>query len=251
MDLIYLKVFLCRADVKIVVICTVTGGILQVLSKKYLKSYPEFSKDAPVTKKKYRQPRFFSPRGGALIEISGISIKIVAKVVLNFLAKKGLLAGIMIGVGGVIIKIPSTAISAYLRDSFPQNLPHLEKKKFILVGGEKIYLDQCDQSLEYLFKILEDETIPFEEKKKVARSVLTKYLNLQTVNGRIGFVLCIVFLLYILSIQNPSGFYILLENLIQSIKEGRISKAMGRSIVRRLQKKGIPIDPELLEVVSS
>jgi hypothetical protein len=251
MNLISLKVFLCRTDVKIVVICTLTGGILQVLSNQYLKSYPEFSKDAPVTKKKYRQPRFLSPRGGALIEISGISIKIVAKVVLNFLAKKGLLAGMMIGVGGVISKIPSTAISAYLRDSFPQNLPHLEKKKFILVGGEKIYLDQCDQSLEYLFKILEDETIPFEEKRKVARSILTKYLDLKTMNGRIGFVLCIVFVLYILSIQNPSGFYILLENLIQAIKEGRISKAIGRSIVRRLQKKGVAIDPELLEVVSS
>jgi hypothetical protein len=249
MNLTSLKFFLCRSDVKIVIICTVTGAILQVLSKQYLKSYPEFSKDAPVTKKKYRQPRFLSPRGGALIEISGISIKVVAKVVLNFLAKKGLLAGI--GTGVVISKIPSTAISTYLLDSFPQNLPHLEKKKFILVGGGKIYLDQCDQSLEYLFKILEDETIPFEEKRKVARSILTKYLDLKTMNGRIGFVLCIVFVLYILSMQNPSGFYILLENLIQAIKEGRISKAIGRSIVRRLQKKGIAIDPELLEVVSS
>jgi hypothetical protein len=249
MNLTSLKIFLCRNDVKIVIICTVTGGILQILSKQYLKSYPEFSKDAPVTKKKYRQPRFLSPRGGALIEISGISIKVVAKVVLNFLAKKGLLAGI--GTGVVISKIPSTAISTYLRDAFPQNLPHLEKKKFILVGGEKIYLDQCDQSLEYLFKILEDETIPFEEKGKVSRSILTKYLDLKTMDGRIGFVLCIVFVLYILSIQNPSGFYILLKNLIQAIKEGRISKAIGRSIVRRLQKKGIPIDPELLEVVSS
>ena len=123
----------------------------------------------------------------------------------------------MVTGGGVVIsKIPATAISTYLRDAFPQNLPHLEKKKFILVGGEKIYLDQCDQNLEYLFKILEDETIPFEEKEKVARSILTK----KTLNGRITFVL------YILSIQNPSGFYILLKNLIKAIKEGRISKAI-------------------------
>jgi len=251
MNLTSLKIFFCRNDVKIVIICTVTGGILQVLAKQYLKSHPEFLKDEPVTKKKYRQPRFLSPRGGAIIEISGISIKVVAKVVLNFLAKKGLLAGIVTGGGVVISKIPATAISTYLRDSFPQNLPHLEKKKFILVGGEKIYLDQCDQNLEYLFNILNDETIPFEEKEKVARSILTKYLDLKTVNGRIAFVLCIVFVLYILSIQNPSGFYILLKNLIKAIKEGKISKAIGRSIVRRLKKKGIAIDPELLEVVSS
>lgn len=250
MNLTSLKIFLGRNDVKIVIICTVTGGVLQVLSKQFIKSHPEFSKDTPVTKKKYKQPRFLSPRGGALIEISGISIKVAAKVVVNFLAKKGLLAGIGTGVGVVISKIPSTAISTYLRDSFQQNLPHLEKKKFILVNGEKIHLDQCDQSLEYLFKILEDDTIPFEEKKKVARSILTKYLDLKTINGRISFVLCIVFVLYILSMQNQSGFYILLKNLIQAIKEGRISKAIGRSIVRRLQKKGIVIDPELLEVVS-
>ena len=251
MNLISLKVFLCRNDVKIVIICTVTGGILQVLSKKYLKSHPEFLKDEPVTKKKYRRPRFLSPRGGSIIEISGISIKVVTKVVLNFLAKKGLMTGIMTGTGIVISKIPLTAISTYLSDSFPQNLPHLEKKKFILVGGEKIYIDQCDRNLKYLFKILEDETIPFEEKEKVARSILTKYLDLKTMNGRITFVLCLVFVLYILSIQNPSGFYILLKNLIKAIKEGKISKAIGRAIVRRLEKKGIVIDPELLEVVSS
>jgi len=190
MNLTPLKIFFCRNDVKIVIICTVTGGILQVLSKQYLKSHPEFLKDAPVTKKKYRLPRFLSPRGGAFIEISGISIKVVAQVVVNFLAKKGLLAGLATSGAVVISKIPATAISTYLRDAFPQNLPDLEKKKFILVGGEKIYLDQCDQNLKYLFQILEDETIPFEEKEKVASSILTKYLNLKTMTGRVTFVLC-------------------------------------------------------------
>ena len=251
MSLTSLKIFLCRNDVRIVLICTVTGGILQVLSKQYLKSHSEFLKGAPVTKKKYRPPRFLSPRGGALIEISGISIKVVAQVVVKFLAEKGLLAGLAAGGTVVISKIPATAVSTYLRDAFPQNLPDLEKKKFILVGREKIYLDQCDQNLKYLFKILEDETIPFEEKEKIAGSILTKYLNLKTMTGRVTFVLCIVFILYILSNQNPSSFYILLKNLIKAIKEGRISKAIGRSIVRRLQKKGIAVDLELLEVVSS
>lgn len=251
MNLTYLKVFLSRNDVKIIIIGTVTGGILQVLSARYLKSHPEFLEDAPVTQKKYSRPRIFSPHGGAFIEISGVSIKVVAKVVLNFLAKKGLLVGIG-ATGSVILrKIPATAISTYLRDSFPQNLPHLEKKKFILVGGEKIYIDQCDQNLRYLFNFLEDETIPFEEKDRVAHSILTKYLGLKTINGRLTFVLCIVFVLYLLSIQNTAGFYIVLKNLIKAIKEGRISKAIGRSIVRRLQKKGIAIDPELIEVVSS
>jgi hypothetical protein len=247
MYLTYLKIFLCRTDVKIVLVCRVSGGILQVVSQKYIKSHPEFLKDAPVTKKKYRRPRFLSPRGGAFIEISAMSIKVVTQVGVNFLAKKGLLAGLATGVSVVISKIPATAVSTYLRDSFPQNLPDLEKKKFLLIGGEKIYLNQCDQNLEYLFKILEDETIPFEEKEKVARSILTKYLNLKTMTGRITCVLCIVFILYLLSIQNPSGFYILLKNLIKAIKEGRISKPIA--IVKRLEN--IVVDPELIEVVSS
>jgi|AntRauMFilla1563_2_1112583.scaffolds.fasta_scaffold04572_3 hypothetical protein len=250
MSLTYLRVLLCRNDVQIIVICTATGGLLQIISKSYLKSHPEFLEDQPVkpvTKKRYRRPRFWSPRGGALIEISFVSLKIV----LNFLAKKGLLAGLLTGSGLVISKIPAAAVSTYLRDAFPQNLPHLEKKKFILVHGEKIYLDQCDQNLHYLFLILEDETIPFEEKQKVARSILTKYLDLQTLNGRIAFVLCIGFMLYILSIQNPSSYYILLQNLLEAIKEGRISKALARALVRRLKRRGVPISPELVEVINS
>lgn len=85
-------------------------------------------KDKPVTKEKYRPLRFLSPRGGALIEISGIKIKIMEEIALNFLAKKGLLAGLVTGGSIVISKIPATAVSTYLRDAFPQNLPDLEKK---------------------------------------------------------------------------------------------------------------------------
>ena len=247
-----LKMFLCRNDVKIMLICTATGGILQVISKKYLESHPELLRDAPVTpvtEKKYIPPRFF--RGGAAIEISGISIKIVAEAALKFLATKGLVAGITTGGAAIISKIPVTAVSTYLRDAFPQNLPDLEKKKFILVGGEKIYLDQCDQNLKYLFDILEDETIPFEERKKVAQSILTKYLNLKTPFGRRNVVLCITFMIYILSTKRHSSFYLMMKSLIKAIREGRITKQMARLIVRRLRKLGVNIDPELAEVVAS
>lgn len=244
-----LRFFFCRTDVKIIIISTLTGGILQILAKRYLNSHPEFLTNPPKTDQK---PKPCSPRGGAIIEVSGITVKFMGEVILNFLAEKGLITGLIGGTSVIAVsKIPLTAVSTYLRDSFPQNLPQLEKKKFVLIGEEKIYIDQCDQSLKYLFKILEDDTIPFEEKEKLARSILTKYLDLKTINGRRNFVLCIVFLLYILSNQNTSSFYILLKNLIKAIKEGRISKALGRSIVRRLKKKGVVIDPELIEVVNS
>jgi len=92
----------------------------------------------------------------------------------------------------------------------------------------------------------------FKEKEEIARSVLTKYLDLKTAKGRINFVLCIVSILYIFSeLQDMSTYHIILKNLIKAIKEGRISKKIGRLIVRRLQRQGLLIDPELLEIINS
>ena len=241
MNLISVKLFFCRSDVRIIIFGTAAGGILQILSKRYLKNHPEFLKDSP----KYKET---PPRGGVTGEI--VAGKVIVQAILTFLAEHGLTAGLLSSTGVVISKIPVTVISTYLRDAFPQNLPHLEKN-FILIDGEKIYLDPCDQNLEYLFKILKDKTIPFEEKEKVAHSVLTKYLNLKTHSGRRNFVICIVLILYILSIKNSSGFYIMMRSLIKAIREGKISKAMGRLIARRLRKKGILIDPELADIVDA
>ena len=242
MVLIRIKLFFCRGDVRIIIFGTLTGAILQSLSKRYLKNHPEFLKDSPESKETL-------PRGGGAGEI--VAGKVIVQAILTFLAEHGLTAGLISSTGLVISQIPVDSISTYLRDAFPQNLPHLEKKKFILVDGEKIYFDQCDQNLKYLFKILEDETIPFEEKKKIAHSVLVKYLNLKTQSGRRNFVLCIVFVIYTLSIQNPSSFYIMMQSLIKAIREGKISRGIGRLIVRRLRKRGILIDPELAEIVAS
>ena len=52
MNLTTLKIFLRRNDVRIIIICTLSGGILQVISKQYLKRHPEFLRDVPVTEKK-------------------------------------------------------------------------------------------------------------------------------------------------------------------------------------------------------
>ena len=67
MNLTTLKVFLCRNDVKIIIISTVTGGILQIISKQYLKSHPELLEDEPVTKEKRKRPKFLSPSVPKLI----------------------------------------------------------------------------------------------------------------------------------------------------------------------------------------
>ena len=59
MNLTSLKNFLCRNDLKTVIIWTVIGGILQVLSKQYLKSHPKLLQDPPVTNEKDKPLRFF------------------------------------------------------------------------------------------------------------------------------------------------------------------------------------------------
>lgn len=239
MNLITLKVFFCRSEVRIIIFGTVTGGVLQILSKRYLKNHPEFLKDLPESKE-------IIPRGGEII--SGV---VLAQGILSFLAEHGLTAGLLSSAGLAISRIPVTSISTCLRNSVPQNLSHLEKKKFILVEERKMSFDQVDQNLKYLFDILEDETIPFEERKEVADSVLTKYLNLKTPSGRRNFMLCIVFIISILFTNHRSSFYLMMRSLIKAIREGKITKPMARFIVRKLRKKGVPIDPELTELVAS
>jgi hypothetical protein len=207
----------------------------------------------PEIEIKNTNPRFrgFLPRGGVMVELSGISITVIAKVAIKFLAENRLLAGLFTGSGMALSNISTSALDTYLRDAFAQNLLELERQKFILVDGEKLYLDQCDQNIQYLFMVLKDPRLPFEEKEKITRSILTKYLNLKTADGRVNFVLCIVFILYIFSTRITSSYYVVLKNLIKAIKEGRISKIVGRAIIRKLKKGGLPIDPKLLEVINS
>lgn len=240
MNLVSLRLFFCRSDVRIVIFGTVTGGVLQILSKRYLKNHPEFLKDSPESKK-------IIPRGGEIISGSAA----LTQAILSFLAEHGLTAGLLSSTSVVISRIPITSISRCLRDAVPQNLSHLEKENFILVEGRKIYFDQCDQNLKYLFDILEDETIPFAERKKIAHSVLTKYLNLKTPSGRLNFVLCMVFIISILFTKHRSSFYAMMRSLIKAIREGKITKPMARVMIRKLRKAGVTIDPELAELVAS
>jgi hypothetical protein len=243
-----LKVFLLRNEVRLIIVSTVTGGVLQILARRYLKSHPELLKNVDVPKRKYRFPLL--PRGGAFLEVYGVNIREIAQIVIKFLAENGLLAGLLGGTGAAISQIPTKQLAKSLDNSMPQNLAGLEKKKLIIINGKTIYLDMCDQAYEYLFKILEDPEIPFEEKQKFTAAVLNNFTSdLKPMLRRVSFVICMVVLLYILSQRSTSGFYVLLSNLIQAIKDGRISKNVAKTIVRRLRRKGVPVDPELLELV--
>ena len=57
-------------------------------------------------------------------------------------------------------KIPKTSLSKfgdYLRKGLPISHSNYDinyDKKFIVIEVKKIWLDQCDQNMEYLFKVL-------------------------------------------------------------------------------------------------
>lgn len=238
-----LRVILSRRDVRIIIFGTITGGILQILAKKYLEKHPEFLKDSPEA-----IDINTIPRGG---QLTGQAARALALAILRHLRDQGVFTAFLLSTGGVAIsKIPVNAISTCLRESMPQNLSHLDKEKFILVNGEKIYLNHCTP-VTYLFKVLNTDTIPFEEKKEVAHSVLKELLDLKTPSGRLNMVLCIIFMMIIFYENQISSFHAMMKALIQAIREGRISKPMARFIIRRLGKNKIPINPELIEIVSS
>lgn len=234
MILTHVKMFFGRSDVKIIIFSTITGGILQFLSKKYLANHPELLNGS--------KSKETVPRGGAL-PASAIHA------ILAFLAEHGLTTGVVSGFGIATAKLPITTISTIIRKSSVQNMSHLDKYQFVLRDGRILHIDQCDPSIKYLLEMLDDETIPFGDRKELALSILTKHLNLKTINGRRNFVLCIVFVLWTMSTKYGSNFHILMKSLIKAIREGRITRAMGRLIVRKLRKYGVLIDPELVELV--
>ena len=125
-----------------------------------------------------------------------------------------------------------------------------EKRKCIDLPKDdgKVEFQVCDQGLRFLLKVLTDPNMSRKEKKKACVRVFKQYINLTTKNKRSSFIICIALLLQILSYSEYGSFVLLLRSLIQAIKEGKISKEVGRAIIRRLIRNNIEIDPELIEV---
>lgn len=248
-----------RKELKIIFFGTMVGAILQIVCSNYVKNHPELLDDQnhkpknPVTKSKKRS--FLpSPRGGAFIEGSGLKIVINIGHIIVYLGKKGFVTSGVLLTSGIIVKKAATsrALTTAIRNSLASiHLPG-EKTKFALVDvdGNRINLDQCDQNLKYLFKILSDENIPFEEKKKLAYSVFMTHLDLETPAGCVRCIFCIIWMLQIFSVTSTSSYLILFQNLLKALKEGKISKRLARLLVRRLVKQGIHVDPDLISAAS-
>lgn len=106
----------------------------------------------------------------------------------------------------------------------------------------------CDKNLEYLFFVLKDKTIPYEEKEKVVDRALFKHLKLNTNTKRIYFILCMIKVLLALVTQMPSSYHLLLQQLIKAVRSGKISETVFYAIIRKL-KKDVILDPDIIELI--
>lgn len=243
-----------RREVKIIILGTVIGGLFQLICLRYLKKHPELLDNQNSEKLEPKEvqpekPESF-PTGGALVELVGAKVVINIAATLVYVAKKGALTGLVLSAAGILVKkIPQKAVSTVIRNALPVTHSDLEKG-FIFVDGKKISLEKCDKTFEYLFSVLSDKEIPFEYKKKVSLKILMNHVDLQTTSGRLRFVFCIISILHIFAINDMSSYFIIIQNLIEAIKKGKISKRMARLIIRRLIRLNIAVDPELINAAS-
>lgn len=171
-----LKILVFNGKTKIVLVGLISGGLIQILSSKYIKSYSKSEIQKKLKKRKFR--RF-----------------------IKFLSKRGVLVGYIISSSVLITTIPLNVIRAYLVNAVPQNLVSYSNKPFIIVKGRKLYLNQSDQNLVFVYQVLISRDVSLKEKKQFATLILKKYFNTQTYSGKINIIVCIVLLLHIVTIQ--------------------------------------------------
>lgn len=76
------------------------------------------------------------------------------------------------------------------------------------------------------------------------------HVDLPTTAERLRFAFCIISILHLLAINDMSSYFILIQNLIKAIKNGKISKRLARLIIRRFLRLNILVDPELIQVAT-
>lgn len=257
-----IKSMLNRRDVKVMMVCILAGCLTQVAAAQYLKRHPEMVMTDDDRKllfdelrKKKKKPKKNPRRGRRILRFRGGGNPIVAflikKLIINHLANLGIATGAAVGssILGSNLLLNSRALQVIVRDAVPGNF--LDKKRFITVDGVRIWLPKdCDENLRHLFRMLQDPDVTDKRKRQLTKKFFRKQLDLTTNTGKVNFILCVVFILWLFSTQSLASFDIMMSNLIRAIREGRISKAAARAIIRRLRKEGVYIDPELVEAAS-
>ena len=252
-----------QSDTKIFAASVLLGAIIQFLCRLYIKKHPELFEQLEQEKKRRKKQKernkinknrkkrpYISriPRGGDL----GTSLYTLAMLV-QWLSSNGVfLTPVAISLCMKAANVSKYALTKYIREASVQNLTHLEKKNFASITIDNNDMDHCPENLLYLFNVISDPSVPYEQKHEVAAKTLVRFLNIKNLTNaeRIKLLLCIVSLLIQLANLNNWGSYrIILENLIEALKNGTISKPLLRLIIARLRRKGLPVDPELLRLV--
>lgn len=261
-----------RNETKVFVICTVTGGLLQIFCRRYIKNHPEFLEKPEIkivienpseetehimneiAEELAKDPTLLriikQLRGGQVIEkLLEILLKVLFQKLIKLAAKKGVTIGVSIGLVVAFSVTPKKAIAKIIAKIIEGAVPQsclVDKKGFIQFNEEKIYLENCDNSFKYMFNILIDKELPYYEKKEIVTYIFS--VKLDSIKP-LNLILCLIPLLLILSTQSLASYVLVIKNLIQAIKEGRISKRLARILVRRLLKEKKNVDPELLDLI--
>nr|WPV76401.1 hypothetical protein [Naviculales sp.] len=264
------KIFiLTRNDLKVIFIGTVVGGIVQYFCWKYVKNHPEMfeqldeknlEKKEPIEELKLLKRQFFT---GASVN-SFISFTITdVQFVCNLNVKKFVVLfkehGTLIFIGtatGIVTvkKIPTTAVSSIVR--FTHNRLS-DGSPFTYTSWGKTYrikidpLAECNYDSKYMVNILSNKEIPYSDRQKKALIILKQQLNSATTESLIRFLACVIAIIVLFTVLGDNtSVFLMMQNLLEALREGKISKRVARILIRKLLRKGVPVDPELIEAAA-
>ncbi len=276
-----------RRDLTKIFVMGSMGGILQLSCKYYIKRHPEqfnrfnrlvenLKKIDPDTltpdqrytyyrlmkaleKGRYKFELFrqlLSLRGGVIPALSPL-----AAAAMEWFATYGFVATFMTTLTATFYKKVSTEIADSLMNGGKKLFAKLRNKPESMESKIKNikleYLKQCPPDLDYMYKMIGQENINPQIRDFEIKKAIKNYYDLDTYQGnpmttesrKVIFILCMIGIITSLAAKNPDSAYSLMERFFKAVRELRIQKSVLRAIFRKLKKAGLPISPELDEIL--
>jgi hypothetical protein len=252
-----------RNDLKIILIGTTIGAIVQYFCWKYVKDHPEIfeqldgensEKKEPI-EKPTKRPFLFGGRVGEVV-VTGVQIVVNVGKFVVLLKEYGTVIFLGTATGIVTVKkIPTTAVSSIVRfirkrlsDGSPFTHTDWEKGHRIEINP----LGECSYEFKYLVSILLDKEIPYYDRQKKALIILKQQLNSGTTESLVRFLACVVSILVLFTVLgDKTSIFLMMQSLLEAVRKGKISKRVARILIRKLLRKGVPVDPELIEAAAN
>lgn len=153
------------------------------------------------------------------------------------------IGGMVLFLGRYLIKNPHIVYGDTIASVYSRALMPIDGGILVAVALSQII---CNSSEAYLMKVLQSSETSDELKKRSIQRLFERF-NLKNYTAQLSFVACIwsiIFFLWKNGLLN--SLFILLEQLYEAYRSGKISKAVYRALIRRLMKQKIPIDPSML-----